>query len=62
MGVLYGIEVSIYKRKANEDYPGSKIHAEKDCFDLYVLARSNTLWKKQIARFMLIPWKKPRSS
>jgi hypothetical protein len=62
MEVLYGIEVSIYKRKANDERPESKIHAHKDRFDLYVLARSNNLWKKYIARFMLIPWKKPHTS
>jgi LAGLIDADG-like domain len=56
---LYGIETRIYKRKKNKDDPSSKIHQRLDRFDLYVRSKSNDRWGRYIARFMLLPWKKP---
>jgi intein/homing endonuclease len=59
MQTLYGIETMIYKRKKNNNSSTSKIHQRLDRFDLYVRARSNKRWARQISRFMLLPWKKP---
>src|SRR5580698_7240823 len=59
MQTLYGIETRIYKRKKNKDDPDSKIHQRLDRFDLYVRSKSNDRWGRHIARFMLLPWKKP---
>jgi hypothetical protein len=58
---LYSIETTIYKRKDNAELPDSKIHAQGDRFDLYVPARSTTLWLGIIGRYMRLPWKRPGS-
>jgi len=59
MQTPYGIETRIYKRKKNKGDPSSKIHQRLDRFDLYVRSRSNDRSGRHIARFMLLPWKKP---
>ena len=55
---VYGIGVTIYKRKENSYSPGSAIHQRFDRFDLYIQAGSNRLWARQIARSTILPWKK----
>jgi hypothetical protein len=55
----FGIEVTLYKRKANESSPDSKIHEQSDRFDLYVRAEGNHRWARHIGRHMLLPWKRP---
>ena len=54
-----GIEVTIYKRKPNESWADTKIHARSDRYDLYVPVRSNDPWARHIGRHMLLPWKRP---
>lgn len=55
----FGIEVTLYKRKANDYSPELKIHEQSDRFDLYVRAEGNLRWARRIGRYMRLPWKRP---
>lgn len=55
----FGIEVTLYKRKANEFSLDSKIHEQSDRFDLYVQSEGNKRWAQFIGKHMLLPWKRP---